>query len=248
MNYLFDGFDTNSHDKNFQIRPFLKWAGGKFRLLEEIKSRFPKDRTRYIEPFLGGGSVALNVNYPKMIVSDVNKDLVDVYISLRDLGEDFIDICEEIFRTKQEGQETYYKFRKEFNSSQDVIRKSALFIYINKHCYNGLCRYNSKGEFNTPIGGLRMATCPSIEMRAAIPKLKKIDFKVMDFRKAFKSAREGDLIYCDPPYLPTSKGQAFVQYAEKGFGVESQIELAKLMTPHMLGTCMRININPQLAV
>lgn len=228
MENLFEGFEKSYHNKDFQIKPFLKWAGGKFRLLEEIKSRLPQEKTRYIEPFLGGGAVALNVDYPEMIVSDSNSDLVNVYLSLRDLGEEFIDVCEKLFQTKQDGQATYYEFRNEFNRSKDVVKKAAIFIYLNKHCYNGLCRYNSKGEFNTPIGGLKMATCPSKEMRAAIPRLKKINLQTMDFKKSFELAKEGDVIYCDPPYLPTSTGQAFVQYDKNGFGLENQIELARL--------------------
>ena len=213
--------------KEFQIKPFLKWAGGKFKILEDIKSKLPKDRNRYIEPFIGGGAIALNVSYPKMIISDINKDLINVYVSLRDLGEEFIEICEEVFKTKQDGEKTYYELREEFNESQDITRKSAIFIYLNKHCYNGLCRYNSKGGFNTPIGGLRTSQCPSFEIRTSIPKLKTIDFIISDFETAIKNAGDGDVVYCDPPYLPISK-QSFVQYSKGGFGLNSQIELAKL--------------------
>jgi len=227
MDNLFEGFETKFHDKDSQIKPFLKWAGGKFRLLEDIKSRLPQDRKRYIEPFMGGGSVTLNVDYPEMIVSDVNADLVNVYVSLRDLEEEFIGICEKIFNTKPNNKDTYYKFRDEFNATEDQTKKAAIFIYLNKHCFNGLCRYNSKGAFNTPIGGIRTPKCPSSEMRKAIPKLKKIDFRISDFKETLKLAGEGDLVYCDPPYLPIST-KSFVQYSKNGFTLDDQIELARL--------------------
>ena len=226
METLFD-LPMPAHDRTFQIKPFLKWAGGKFRILEEIKSKFPPYGNRYIEPFLGGGAVALNVNYQNMIVSDINEDLINVYISLRDLGEDFIQRCLEIFSSDLNDGKTYYDFRNEFNSSKDLIRKAILFLYLNKHCYNGLCRYNSKGGFNTPIGGLKKATCPIIEMRSSIPKLKKIKIITRGFEESLQDAKDGDIVYCDPPYLPIN-AQAFVQYAESGFGENKQIELAKL--------------------
>lgn len=227
METLFNEMPSPAHDKTFQIKPFLKWAGGKFRILEEIKSKLPSDGNRYIEPFLGGGSVALNINYRDVIASDVNKDLVNVYVYLRDLGEDFIQMCLDVFSSDHNGEETYYNFRNEFNSSKDLVRKAVLFLYLNKHCYNGLCRYNSKGIFNTPIGGLRRATCPTIEMRLAIPKLKKMKILTRGFEESLKDAGEGDIVYCDPPYLPINL-QAFVQYAKSGFNQSKQIELARL--------------------
>lgn len=227
MENLFKELPMPAHDKEFQIKPFLKWAGGKFRILEEIKSKLPLNGNRYIEPFLGGGSVALNVNYQNMIVSDVNKDLVNVYISLRDLGEDFIQMCLEVFSSDHNGEETYYNFRNEFNSSKDLIRKAVLFLYLNKHCFNGLCRYNSKGRFNTPIGGLRRATCPITEMRTSIQKLKKMNIMTRGFEESLQDAKDGDIVYCDPPYLPINS-QAFVQYSKSGFSANKQIELARL--------------------
>ena len=208
-------------------RPFLKWAGGKLRIVSELKKKFPKTGKRFIEPFVGAGSVSLNVDYPEYIINDVNKDLTDVYFYLQTLGVDFIEKCRSLFTPENNTRESFARLKKEFNTTQNTIRKSALFIYLNRHCFNGLCRYNGSGEFNTPIGNYEKPYFPEKELMSAFEKVKKFQIKSGDFRDIFKLVRKDDVVYCDSPYLPLSESSSFDDYSMGGFSLQSQIDLAR---------------------
>ncbi|CCW34449.1 DNA adenine methylase Dam [Chthonomonas calidirosea] len=209
------------------MRPFLKWAGGKYRLVEQIKRRLPVG-TRLIEPFVGSGAVFLNTDYKRYLLSDINSDLVCLYRTLQRHGEAFIAYCKELFVPENNNAERYYELRAEFNASKDPWRRSALFVYLNRHGYNGLCRYNAIGEFNVPFGKYARPYFPENEMQYFAHKAQYAEFRYEDFRTVMRSAQTGDVIYCDPPYVPLSSTANFTDYAAGGFGVKDQEELARL--------------------
>src|SRR5438034_26674 len=132
------------------IKPFLKWAGGKFKVLSDIKKKFPKYANRYFEPFLGAGAIALNVDYRENIVSDTNPALMLAWTTFKELGVKFIDECQSLFTPSTNKRKCFDELKAEFNVTKDKLRKATLFIYLNRHCFNGLCRFNSKGKFNVP--------------------------------------------------------------------------------------------------
>ena len=129
------------------IRPFLKWAGGKYRIIERIRELLPEGE-RLVEPFVGSGAVFLNTRYPTYLLADSNPDLINLYRILQTEGEAFIAYCKRNFTARNNSPESYYRLRDVFNTTRDLRRKSALFVYLNRHGYNGLCRYNAKGRFN----------------------------------------------------------------------------------------------------
>jgi DNA adenine methylase len=200
-------------------KPFLKWAGGKYKILPQIKQFFPKDAKRYIEPFVGAGAVALNVNYPEIIINDVNSDLINVWQEIR--RKDFVEECKRYFTPENNTKERYNELRNEFNKTRNPV----VFIYLNRHCFNGLCRYNSSGLFNVPFGKYTKPYFPRVEIDKARDKLFQIYNK--DFREIFKIVKEGDLIYSDSPYLPLSKTSNFDAYSKGGFSTKDHEDLAK---------------------
>jgi DNA adenine methylase len=209
------------------IKPFLKWAGGKLRLVDDLKKKFPKDGNRFIEPFVGAGSVSLNVDYQEYIINDTNRDLMSVYCVFKKMGIEFVGECKKLFVAKNNTRDAYAALKDEFNSTNDKMRKATLFIYLNRHCFNGLCRYNGSGEFNTPIGSYDEPYFPEEEFMASLDRVKKFQIKVMDFREVFDLVVAGDVVYCDPPYLPLSESASFDDYAQGGFSLKDQLDLAK---------------------
>lgn len=219
--------ETNTIDEQTLIKPFLKWAGGKFRLVPELKKHFPTDGNRFIEPFFGAGSVGLNVNYPEIIVNDTLTPLYQVWDSLQKSGMKFVKEAEKLFIPENNCKEKYYEFRNEFNTTDDKLRKACLFIYLNRHCFNGLCRFNKKGFFNSPIGSYKNVYFPMQEFVAVLPQVKKFDIHNKDFRQMMEMATESDVVYCDPPYVPWSDSANFATYSEGGFTMQDQSDLAK---------------------
>ena len=209
------------------MRPFLKWAGGKYRLVDKIKNVLPEGK-RLIEPFVGSGALFLNTNFDEYFLSDVNPDLINLYLHLQSEGEEFIEFCKCFFKPENNNQITFYDMRTVFNQTVDSRLKSALFIYLNRHCFNGLCRYNSKGGFNVPFGKYKNPRFPENEMRGFFIKSKIATFKVLDFSEAMELAVSGDVVYCDPPYVPLTITSNFTNYAVGGFGMNKQTELAEL--------------------
>jgi DNA adenine methylase len=183
---------------------------------------------RLIEPFAGSAAVFLNSEYPQSLIADSNADLITLYLMLKGHGEDFIAYCQTLFNTDTNHPAVYYALREEFNSTQDGRRKAALFLYLNRHGYNGLCRYNSKGKFNVPFGRYKKPYFPTAEMLGFYHKAQNAVFQVADFRDVMRSAVPGDVVYCDPPYVPLSLTAHFTSYARAGFGQDDQIALTTL--------------------
>lgn len=226
------GDEMNKKNKDTpSIDPFLKWAGGKRRLVPILRKKFPKRVKRFIEPFVGSGAVALNMDAPECIISDTNKDLILVFTELKKLGSGFIDECRKLFVSKNNTRDAYDSLKNEFNTigsrtTDDKLRKATLFIYLNRHCFNGLCRYNGSGEFNVPFGKYEKPYFPAAEFTTAIERVQKIEIKVADFRDIFDTVCKDDAVYCDPPYLPKSESANFDDYSVGGFSLRDHIELA----------------------
>lgn len=208
-----------------KIRPFLKWAGGKFRYLEHILYRLPS-ANRLIEPFAGSGAIFINSNYPHYLLGEANADLIALFKQLKKEGVGFIDYCEHLFSAENNEAPKYYQLRERFNRITRCRERAALFLYLNRHGYNGLCRYNQKGIFNVPFGRYNKPYFPRREMLLFYQKSKLAQFTKSDFRQTFKQAQHGDLIYCDPPYVPISSSP--IPYVGKRFAEQDQIELAHL--------------------
>lgn len=206
-------------------KPFLKWAGNKFRCIGEIQSSLPKAK-RCIEPFSGSAAVFLNSHYEHYLLAELNPDLIAVYQHLQNSGQDFIAYCKTFFSGEHNNAEHYYAFRKTFNALPEGIERAAHFVYLNRHGYNGLCRYNKKNIFNVPFGRYRKPYFPEQEMQIFHQKSQHATFIVADFEHTFSQAQAGDLIYCDPPYIPLSKSASFQSYFGNGFTLDDQKRLA----------------------
>ena len=213
--------------KMTKVRPFLKWAGNKFRCIETILNSFPTTE-RLIEPFTGSGAVFVNSQFNQYLLGEENNDLVTLFNYLQAEGEDFINYCASFFCSENNSANKYYKFREQFNQNIDPKEKSALFLYLNRHGYNGLCRYNQTGLYNVPFGLYAKPYFPRNEMNYFYQKSSKATFIHSDFRNTFAQAKPGDLIYCDPPYVPLSSSANFSAYTNKRFGEQDQIDLANL--------------------
>lgn len=208
------------------MKPFLKWAGGKYRLVERITAVLPPGG-RLVEPFVGSGAVFLNTDYPRYLLADVNADLIALYQTLQREGTAFINTCETLFTPENNRKEVYYGFRAEFNSTTDVRRKAALFLYLNKHGFNGLCRYNASGQFNVPFGRYQKPYFPRQEMLAFHQQAQWAEFVCADFTAVLPTLSPGDVVYCDPPYVPLSDTANFTSYSAGNFDLAQQRALAQ---------------------
>lgn len=220
------------------MQPFVKWAGGKRQLLSEIKKRLPADYNNYYEPFIGGGALLLELGHTPSIISDNNHVLIDAYKTIRDfpneLKKQLNDIQEEhnSIDDKDRNKEFYYSKRKEFNdiiySNEDLIRKTTLFIYLNKACFNGLYRVNQKGFFNVPSNQkTRINLYDDNNINEISSFLKHVKIYNQDFEKTVETAQKGDLIFFDSPYAPLNP-QSFDSYTKEGFSIEEHIRLSEL--------------------
>lgn len=209
------------------MRPFLKWAGGKYRLIERIQAKLPPGE-RLLEPFSGSCALSINSTYHHYWLNDINNDLICVYQTIQKEGPSFIEFCGSYFTGKANTPEKYYALRKQFNAEKDLRTKSALFIYLNRHGYNGLCRYNASGEFNVPFGKYKKPYFPEKELLYFYEKFKQATFSSLDFEEMMMRAKPGDVIYCDPPYIPLNTTSNFTEYSSGGFGMEDQVRLAKV--------------------
>lgn len=219
------------------IRPFIKWPGNKYRLLNIILNKLPKGKI-LIEPFLGSGAVFLNTNYEYYILSDANKDLINLYKILQNYGKEFIEFCNKFFTNSNNNVLQYYKLREQFNNTsfeQEPFTKTALFLYLNRHGYNGLCRYNKNNKFNVPFGNHKNPRLPHEAMQIFAIKAKRAKFLYRDFldtfstvQRSYKNHRlDNVVIYCDPPYAPISATANFTAYQPGGFTQDKQEILAK---------------------
>lgn len=208
------------------MKPFLKWAGNKYQIIERIKAVLPPGG-RLIEPFAGSAAVFLNTNYPENVVADSNFDLIQTYVYLQKDGNKFMNYCQSFFTPENNQEEKYYELREQFNTTSNARLKSALFVYLNKHCFNGLCRYNNKGQFNTPFGRYKKPYFPEREMEYFYQKSQTAIFMHSDFITTLAQTKPNDVVYCDPPYVPLSKTAKFTHYSMGGFGLEQQKQLAE---------------------
>jgi len=208
-------------------KPFLKWAGGKTKLCDRINEILPNGN-RLIEPFVGSGAVFLNTNFEEYYLTDSNSDLINTFNHIKNDGVEFIEYVKQFFIPENNTKEKYLEFREIFNSTLDTRLKSALFIYINRHCFNGLCRYNSKGGFNVPFGKYNKIYFPENEMIFFHEKSKKAIFAVCDYKQSMENANTGDVVYCDPPYIPLSHTANFTTYSSGGFDLDEQENLVNI--------------------
>jgi len=208
-------------------RAFLKWAGGKYSLVEHIQARLPQ-ANKLVEPFVGAGSVFLNTQYKRYLLNDINPDLINLYNFLKLQPDALIHDARRFFTASHNDEKMYYALREEFNATNDEYYRAILFLYLNRHGYNGLCRYSLSGKFNVPFGRYKKPYFPESEMFVFAEKSQKATFTCLPFEKIFSRARRGNVIYCDPPYAPISKTAAFTSYASQSFGQESQEKLAEL--------------------
>ena len=221
-------------------RPFLKWAGGKGQLIEEIDARLPKREIEageidtYVEPFVGGGAVFFHIaqNYheiERFYLFDVNEDLVNCYKAVKEnVGAliEQLNALQRKFLRKDQSQrrDFYYRVRDDFNTDRDPAK----LIFLNKTCYNGLYRVNRKGEFNVPFGGYeKPAICDAKNLRIVSEVLQKADIICGDFEESVRCIDDKTFVYFDPPYRPISRTASFTSYAKEDFDEGSQIRLAE---------------------
>ena len=230
--------------KVIQAKPFLKWAGGKTQLLNTINKYLPAKIKNgqpftYVEPFIGSGAVLFWMlgafpNIEKAVINDINDELINTYIViasnpkaiisiLKDIQVEYHSIDSEI----EKKQEYYYDKRELFNSRlSDKITQAALFIYLNRACFNGLYRVNKNNNFNVPIGSYKKPTiCDNDNLLAVSEVLQRVEILSGDYEKTLKYADNNSLFYFDPPYKPLSQTSSFNSYAKDEFGDKEQIRL-----------------------
>ncbi|EHZ7144789.1 Dam family site-specific DNA-(adenine-N6)-methyltransferase [Salmonella enterica] len=208
-------------------RPFLKWAGGKYSLLPELERLIPAGK-RLIEPFVGGGSVFLNSDkHERFLLADVNADLINLYQMLAVVPDSVIAEAMKAFRHLNDA-ENYTAIREAFNAWQlNAIERAAAFLYLNRHCFNGLMRYNLDGFFNVGWGKYKAPYFPEKELMAFRKKSSACVFMNAGFERTLRLAGDGDVVYCDPPYEPMPGTAGFTNYASGGFSWDSQVALAE---------------------
>lgn len=217
--------------------PIVKWAGGKTKLLPEIRARIPEMFRNYYEPFVGGGAVffdlacRLRKRGSRARLGDLNAGLIELYRGVRDDPEALrlhLDVCERLH--DERGEEAYYACRDGWNHLRDTwhpIRRAATFLYLNRACYNGLWRENKDGGFNVPSGKVKRLGLPSLaRLQAAAAALAQVDLWPASFVTCTRDVGAGDFIYFDPPYLPSSATANFSSYGKDGFGQSDHRMLA----------------------
>jgi len=211
--------------------PFLKWAGGKSQLLKQFECFLPPKFNNYLEPFVGAGSVFFYLYYTgrlkgkKIILIDFNEELINCFLVIKENVERLISILKGPKYVNK--KEVYYRIRAE--EPKDRFERVARTIYLNKTCFNGLYRVNSKGKFNVPFGRYKNPLiCDSRNLRAVSIALKNVKILCDDFEKSLEYAGKGDFIYFDPPYQPLSKTSNFTSYTKNSFSEEDQKRLCEV--------------------
>ena len=206
--------------------PIVKWVGGKRQLMFELLKNMPKSYNRYFEPFIGGGALFFELQPDNAYISDMNEELINLYQVVRDEVDELIcdlqkhDISKEYFMEIRNIDRT-----EEYQNWSDV-QKASRFIYLNRTCFNGMYRVNSKGEFNVPFGHYKnprildennLINCSNL--------LQGIEIKHADFSEILKKVKKGDFVYFDPPYVPLSETSSFTSYTKDGFDIDMQFKL-----------------------
>lgn len=209
------------------VKPFLKWAGGKTKLLPDILARFPARFGSYYEPFLGGGAVFFATRPQRAFLSDLNDELIATYRAVRDDVSGVMRALDRHVAT----EEHFYRVRALPAPSHDGVARAARTIYLNRTCFNGLYRVNRRGEFNVPFGRYENPTiCNEDGLMRASQALASAEIEHGSVFDMARRAKRGDLVYFDPPYDPVSATASFTSYAREGFGKPEQEQLAGLFT------------------
>ncbi|MBI5545234.1 MAG: DNA adenine methylase [Deltaproteobacteria bacterium] len=215
-----------------EARPFVKWAGGKAQLLEELLARLPERLGTYHEPFVGGGALFFRLRAlgkaKKACLADANPELMAAYQSLRDSPEAVISELELLVGKTR--KEDFYEIRAQSPDAMTAAQRTARLIYLNKMGFNGLYRVNRKGLFNVPFGQNDKAKILDAENLWAVHRaLQGVRLELGSFHTVLKRAKAGDFVYFDPPYQPLSKSSSFTAYAKGGFGEAEQRHLARVV-------------------
>ena len=221
--------------KNLYVHPFVKWAGGKTQLLEVIESHLPETFNRYFEPFVGGGALLFKLQPKAFSINDSNEELICVYKCLEN-NELFELLKKELLKHEENHSEKYYYQVREMDKLEGfnklpIYVRAARMIYLNKACFNGLYRVNSKGYFNVPSGKKKVVNCfdkKTFDNLNLFFKNRKPVITNIDFEDAVKNAKAGDFVYFDPPYDTWEDKNSFTSYDKNAFGKEEQIRLAKV--------------------
>lgn len=208
------------------MKTFLKWAGNKTSVIDKIAPYLIGETL--IEPFSGSCAVSLNSSFKNYICNDINADLINMYHLIQNNAEDYIEKVKLLFKNGND-RERYNELRTIYNTTLDKDLKSQIFLYLNKHCFNGLCRYNKKGEFNTPFGSYSNPYFPEKELLEFHNYTKNnFEFLSIDFSEIFLRADNNTVIYCDPPYSKLTDTADFSNYAKDGFNHNNHLHLKDL--------------------
>lgn len=218
--------------KNTTVGPFVKWAGGKRQLLAQIRERMPREYNRYYEPFIGGGAVVFDLLPENALINDINEALINAYVQIRENVDSFLDNINRIDSAiGEDGKAYYYSMRNLYNMKLEKmeydIELAALFVFLNKHCFNGLYRVNSKGLFNVPYNNSKRVSYDEESIRMTSDYLKRVTITTGDFEDACRNAGRGDFVFLDSPYAPLNP-TSFESYTKEGFTLESHERLARL--------------------
>lgn len=217
---------------NSSVTPFVKWAGGKRQLIPQIRERMPEKYNDYYEPFVGGGAVIFDLLPANALINDINKALINTYRTICNEPDTFLKEVNRLDNDMwEDGKKYYYSIREHYNDklmrSEYDVELATLFVFINKHCFNGLYRVNGKGLFNVRYNNSRRVSIDEEAIMAASEYLKGVTIIDGDFEQACKNAKKGDFVFIDSPYAPLNP-TSFESYTKEGFDIESHKRLAKL--------------------
>ena len=215
-----------------KIVPFLKWAGGKRQLLDRISERMPQKYNNYYEPFIGGGAVLFGLQPERALINDINESLINTYRIIATNPQTLIECVKELdSKIGEDGKKYYYDLRERYNDKlmkkEFDVELASLFIFINKHCFNGLYRVNGKGLFNVPYNNSKRESIDEESIMAVSDYLKNVTILSGDFEVACQGAGNGDFVFLDSPYAPLNP-TSFESYTKEGFDIESHKRLAKV--------------------
>ena len=215
-------------------KPFVKWAGGKRQLISVLNENLPESFGSYFEPFLGGGALLFNMliqnKKQKCIISDLNSDLVLAYATIRDRVDDLISSLKQHEKYYQKDSKSYYYSIRESNPKNEIEKTSRL-LFLNRTCFNGLYRVNSKGKFNVPLGKYTNPNIVNEDNLRSVSHIlasSKVKIQCRDFEAVLRDAKKGDLVYFDPPYQPITETANFTSYTNKNFTYDDLNRLALL--------------------
>ena len=228
-----------------KAHPFVKWAGGKSQLLDEIRKKYPQKIEKYCEPFVGGGAVLFDVlttfNPREVLINDINAELINTYTQIKTNCDALISQLAHLQEkyhvfTLEENKAFFYEKRNRYNeikingNETENLEKAALFIFLNKTCFNGLYRVNAKGLFNVPFNSAKNPLlCDEENLHSCSELLQNVQMCVGDYSQCADFIDDKTFVYIDPPYRPITQTQAFTAYSENGFGDKEQIELEKFI-------------------